>query len=52
MTAVAGIATGRPRSSPLRRARDAAGDAAPPLIALAIALGLWEGTVAVLRLPL
>ena len=47
--AVAGPA--RPPISAAARLRHAATDAAPPLIALAIAIAVWEGVVAVIRLP-
>jgi NitT/TauT family transport system permease protein len=46
-------AAGVPRATPPRSGlRRALADAAPPLIALAIALAVWEGVVAVVRLPL
>jgi NitT/TauT family transport system permease protein len=45
-------AAGVPRATPPRSGlRRALADAAPPLIALAIALAVWEGVVAVVRLP-
>jgi NitT/TauT family transport system permease protein len=47
-TPAAGVPRATPPRSGLRRALT---DAAPPLIALAIALAVWEGVVAVVRLP-
>ena len=46
--AAAGMRPGKARRPALLRAL---GDAAPPLVALAIALVVWEGVVAVVKLP-
>jgi len=51
MAATGAITSLRRSSSPLARARQAAADAAPPLVALGIALVLWEGIVRALSLP-
>ena len=47
-----GVTVVRRRLSPLDRLWQAGSDVAPPLVALAIALAVWEALVAVLRLPL
>ena len=47
-TAVVGVRRVKTRRPALLRAL---GDAAPPLVALAIALAVWEGVVAVVKLP-
>jgi NitT/TauT family transport system permease protein len=45
------VSATRPPISALARLRHSATDAAPPLIALAIAIAVWEGVVALIRLP-